>query len=76
MLWNGLARREKGVLRAAHTYTANIRECPPPPRVSSTAVIKCVSHERAFNTETMLDIGEYVMGIKVAHYGAMKYVLQ
>ena len=41
MLWNvwqwkryaleRLARREKGVLRAAHTYTANIRECPPPP---------------------------------------------
>ena len=40
MLWNvwqwkryaleRLARREKGVLRAAHTYTANIRECPPP----------------------------------------------
>ena len=26
-----LARREKGVLRAAHTYTAIIRECPPPP---------------------------------------------
>ena len=23
------ARREKGVLRAAHTYTAIIRECPP-----------------------------------------------
>ena len=40
MLWNvwqwkryaleRLARREKGVVRAAHTYTANIRECPPP----------------------------------------------
>ena len=41
MLWNvwqwkryaleRLARREKGVLRAAHTYTVIIRECPPPP---------------------------------------------
>ena len=31
MLWNGWQGREKGVLRAAHTYTANIRECPPPP---------------------------------------------
>ena len=39
MLWNvwqwkryaleRLARREKGVLRAAHTYTVIIRDCPP-----------------------------------------------
>ena len=50
MLWNvwqwkryaleRLARREKGVLRAAHTCTANIRECPPPPREAGMATKK------------------------------------
>ena len=48
MLWNvwqwkryaleRLARREKGVLRAAHTYTVIIRECPPPPGPNYAAV--------------------------------------
>ena len=47
MLWNvwqwkryaleRLARRENGVLRAAHTYTVIIRECPPPPPGLSSA---------------------------------------
>ena len=29
MLWNGWQGVKRGVLRAAHTYTAIIRECPP-----------------------------------------------
>ena len=60
MLWNvwqwkryaleRLARREKGVLRAAHTYTAIIRECPPPPgsedwRWDSTTISESVPSE-------------------------------
>ena len=33
-----LTRRGKGVLRAAHTYTAIIRESPPPPPPGSLQV--------------------------------------